>query len=50
MRDEYDFSKAKRAKDTPHLAKLQDESKGKTRITILLDTDVLASFRKRART
>ena len=36
MRKEYDFSKAKRAKDVPHLAKLQAEAKGKTRITIML--------------
>lgn len=48
MRDEYDFSKAKRAKDVPHLAKLQREAKGKTRITIMIDNDVLASFRERA--
>jgi len=48
MRDEYDFSKGKRAKDVPHLAKLQAESKGKTRITIMLDNDVLADFRQRA--
>lgn len=48
MRDEYDFSKAKRAKDVPHLARLQDEAKGKTRITIMLDNDVIAAFRARA--
>ena len=48
MRDEYDFSKGKRAKDVPHLAQLQSESKGKTRITIMLDNEVLADFRKRA--
>ena len=48
MRDEYDFSKAKRADEIPHLAKLQREAKGKTRITILLDNDVLATFRARA--
>ena len=29
MRKQYDFSKAKRAKDVPHLAKLQTEAKGK---------------------
>jgi hypothetical protein len=34
MRKQYDFSKAKRAKSVPHLAKLQAEAKGKTRITI----------------
>ena len=48
MRDEYDFSKAKRAKDIPHLAKLQKEAKGKSRITIMLDDDVLDFFRTQA--
>jgi uncharacterized protein (DUF4415 family) len=48
MRKEYDFSKAKRAKDVPHLAKLQAESKGKTRITIMLDNDVLLTYRSKA--
>jgi uncharacterized protein (DUF4415 family) len=48
MRDEYDFSKGKRAKDIPHLAKLQKEAKGKSRITIMLDDDVLAFFRNQA--
>jgi uncharacterized protein (DUF4415 family) len=48
MRKEYDFSNAKRAKDVLHLAKLQAESKGKTRITIMLDNDLLAAFRARA--
>ena len=45
MRDEYDFSDAKRARDLPHLAKLQAEAKGKTRITIMLDNQVIALFR-----
>jgi uncharacterized protein (DUF4415 family) len=48
MRKEYDFSKAKRAKDVSHLAKLQAEAKGKTRITIMLDNDLLATFRAKA--
>ncbi len=48
MRKEYDFSKAKSAKDVPHLAKLQSEGKGKTRITIMLDNDILRDFRARA--
>ncbi len=48
MREEYDFSKGKRAKDVSHLAKLQAEDKGKTRITIMLDNEVLNSFRSRA--
>jgi uncharacterized protein (DUF4415 family) len=48
MRKEYDFSKAKRAKTVPHLAKLQVEAKGKTRITIMLDNDVLTTYRAKA--
>jgi len=48
MRKEYDFSKAKRAKDIPHLAKLQAEARGKTRITIMLDNYVIEAFRKLA--
>jgi uncharacterized protein (DUF4415 family) len=48
MRKEYDFSKGKRARDVPHLAKLQAEAKGKSRITIMLDNDVLAAFRAKA--
>ena len=49
MRKEYDFSQAKRAKDIPHLARLQAEAKGKTRITMMLDNDVLSNFRSRAK-
>lgn len=49
MRKEYDFTSARRAKDVPHLAKLQAEAaRGKSRITILIDDDVLAAFRARA--
>ena len=49
MRKQYDFSKAKRAKDIPHLARLQaKEAKGKTRITIMLDNDLLMVFRSKA--
>jgi uncharacterized protein (DUF4415 family) len=49
MRKEYDFTGAKRAKDVPHLAELQAEvARSKTRITILIDDDVLAAFRARA--
>ena len=40
MRDEYDFSKGKRGAVLP--------SPGKTRITIMLDDDVLEAFRDRA--
>ena len=49
MQNEYNFSKAKRAKDIPHLAKLQSEGLGKTRITIMLDNDVLSNFRSKAK-
>ena len=48
MRKEYDFSKARRAKDVPHLAQLQAEAKGKTRITIMLDNDLLMTFKAKA--
>ncbi len=48
MRSEYDFSKAKRAKDVPHLKKLQVEAEGKSCVTIMLDDDVLSEFRDRA--
>ncbi len=40
MRDEYDFTKAKRGAVLP--------SPGKTRITIMLDDDVIEHFRARA--
>jgi uncharacterized protein (DUF4415 family) len=48
MRNEYDFSRAKRAKDVPHLAKLQADMAGKTRITMRVDNTVLAAFKARA--
>lgn len=48
MKKEYDFSNAKRAKDVPHLARLQAEAKGKSRITIMLDNDLLMAFREKA--
>ena len=50
MRKEYDFSKAKRAHEVPHLAKLQAETTEKARITIFLDGDILAAFKERAAT
>jgi hypothetical protein len=40
MRDEYDFSKGKRGAVIP--------STGKTRITIMLDDDLIAHFREAA--
>lgn len=42
MRKEYDFSKGKRGAVIP--------SKGKTRITIYLDDEILANFREQAET
>ena len=48
MKNEYDFSKARRAGDVPHLAKLQAKAKGKTRITIMLDNVVIDAFRQLA--
>lgn len=48
MRDEYDFSNAKRAQDVPHLASLRADAKGKSRITIMLDNDVLEIFKRRS--
>jgi uncharacterized protein (DUF4415 family) len=46
MPNEYDFSKAKRSKDVPALAKLQEqENAGKERITIRIDASVLAWFK-----
>ncbi len=40
MRDQYDFSNARRGAVLP--------ARGKTRITIMLDDDVLAHFRQKA--
>ena len=48
MRKEYDFSKAKRAHEVPHLVKLQAESKGQAEITIQVDNETLAIFKARA--
>lgn len=50
MRKEYDFSNATRAKDVPHLAKLQSENtKGKTRITTYLDNEVVEWLKARGK-
>jgi uncharacterized protein (DUF4415 family) len=48
MRKEYDFSRARKASTIPHLARLQAQAKGKTRITIMLDNDLLMLFKARA--
>lgn len=42
MRDEYDFSNAKPAKSIAHLNKLRT---GKTKVTIMLDNDIIQHFR-----
>ena len=49
MRKEYDFSKARRAKDIPHLKRLQEASGTKTRITIMLDNVVIEAFKSLAK-
>jgi predicted DNA binding CopG/RHH family protein len=49
MRKEYDFSNAKIAKDVPHLSKLQAEAKDKTCVMIMLDNEVIQSFREKAK-
>ena len=48
MDDEYDFSNAKRATDVPHLNRLRQEHAEKSRITIMLDQDVIEGFKQRA--
>ena len=45
---DYDFADAKPVAKTPHLAKLQLEAGGKSRITMRVDNDVLATFKARA--
>jgi uncharacterized protein (DUF4415 family) len=45
---DHDFADAKPVAETPHLAKLQAEAGGKSRITIRVDNDVLATFKARA--
>ena len=48
MRKEYDFTNAKPVSEVSALARLQAEYSGKTRITMRVDSDVLAMFRARA--
>ena len=45
---DYDFTEAKPVSETPHLAKLQTEIGGKSRITMRVDNEVLATFKARA--
>ena len=44
-----DFADANPVSKTPHLRKLQSEAGGKSRITMRVDSDVVAIFRARAR-
>ena len=44
----YDFAEAKAVAETPHLAKLQAQAGRKARITMRVDSDVLAIFKARA--
>jgi uncharacterized protein (DUF4415 family) len=46
MKREYDMTGARRATEVEHLNRLRA---GKTRITIMVDEDVLQSFRQRAK-
>jgi len=43
-----DFIDAKSITETPHLAKLQSERRGKSRITMRVDNDIIATFKGRA--
>ena len=45
---DYDFSDAKPVAKTPHLAKLQASDGKKARITMRVDSNVLAAFKARA--
>lgn len=49
MKDEYDFSRASPAREVEHLSALREERTSKTRITIMLDDDIIKQFRTRAR-
>jgi uncharacterized protein (DUF4415 family) len=48
MEAEYDFSNAKRATEVPHLNKLRASQSQKSRITIMLDKDIIEGFKQRA--
>lgn len=45
MKDEYDFTNARRATEIEHLNRLRA---GKTRVSIMIDDEMLAAFRERA--
>ncbi|MEI7796946.1 MAG: BrnA antitoxin family protein [Methylococcaceae bacterium] len=44
MRNEYDFSKAKRTSEVPHLAALQAEMKHEIE-NVMIDRDVITAFK-----
>lgn len=46
--NDINFVDAKSVRETPHLAKFQAEAGGKSRITMRVDNDVLATFKVRA--
>ena len=46
--NDYDFADAKPVGKTPHLAKLQESAGRKARITMRVDSNVLAAFKARA--
>ena len=45
---DFNFTDAKSVSETPHLAELQAETGGKSRITMRVDNEVLATFKVRA--
>jgi uncharacterized protein (DUF4415 family) len=49
MRAQYDFSKAKKAKDVPAFTRAQADNAGKERITIRIDKDLLTWFKTQVR-
>ena len=46
---DYDFADAKTVAETPHLLKLQAQAGIKTRITMRVDSDVIAAFKAHAK-
>ena len=50
MRKEYDFSKAKRAYQVPHLAQLQTEHQNQSKVIMQVDDDILTIFKNYAQT
>jgi len=45
---QYNFDHGKHAHEIPALAKHQADNRGKTRISLYIDTDILDAFRERA--